>query len=115
MECLVSFAFSVFFSLIHLNNSTLGLGGWFGALINGYFCDLFSRRWTLTIGAIICLAGTAVTTGAQNPSYMVRITQRRRIMRLIISSKFVGRFLIGWGVGGLSAAVPLFVELVLSL
>nr|GAT54428.1 hexose transport-related protein [Mycena chlorophos] len=71
--------------------STLGLGGWAGALSNGYLCDVISRRWTLLLGALICLLGTALTTGAQNAAWM-----------------FVGRFFIGWAVGSLSAAVPLY-------
>ncbi|KAJ7584029.1 hexose transport-related protein [Mycena floridula] len=71
--------------------SILGLGGWAGALSNGYLCDIISRRWTLLLGALICLLGTALTTGAQGASWM-----------------FVGRFFIGWAVGSLSAAVPLY-------
>ncbi|KAJ7771461.1 hexose transport-related protein [Mycena metata] len=71
--------------------STLGLGGWAGALSNGYLCDTISRRWTLLVGALICCLGTALTTGAQNAAWM-----------------FVGRFFIGWAVGSLSAAVPLY-------
>ncbi|KAJ7491114.1 hexose transport-related protein [Mycena latifolia] len=71
--------------------STLGLGGWAGALSNGYLCDTISRRWTLFVGSMVCLLGTALTTGAQNAAWM-----------------FVGRFFIGWAVGSLSAAVPLY-------
>ncbi|KAJ7221572.1 hexose transport-related protein [Mycena pura] len=71
--------------------STLGLGGWVGALSNGYLCDTISRRWTLFVGAMICLLGAALTTGAQNATWM-----------------FVGRFFIGWAVGSLSAVVPLY-------
>ncbi|KAJ7348946.1 hexose transport-related protein [Mycena albidolilacea] len=71
--------------------STLGLGGWAGALANGYLCDTISRRWTLLVGSIVCLLGTGLTTGAQSAAYM-----------------FVGRFFIGWAVGSLSAAVPLY-------
>ncbi|KAL0568326.1 hypothetical protein V5O48_013660 [Marasmius crinis-equi] len=71
--------------------STLGAGGWFGALINGYLCDLISRRWTLLVGALICCLGTGLTAGAQGPAWM-----------------FVGRFFIGWAVGSLSAVVPLY-------
>ncbi|KAJ6620368.1 general substrate transporter [Mycena sp. CBHHK59/15] len=67
--------------------STLGLGGWAGALSNGYLCDTISRRWTLFVGALICLLGTALTTGAQNAAWMI---------------------FIGWAVGSLSAAVPLY-------
>lgn len=50
---------------------TLGLGGWFGALINGYLCDMISRRWTLLVGALICCLGTGLTAGAQGPEWMV--------------------------------------------
>ncbi|KAG7097509.1 hypothetical protein E1B28_004851 [Marasmius oreades] len=71
--------------------STLGLGGWFGALINGYLCDMISRRWSLLVGALICCLGTGLTAGAQGPQWL-----------------FVGRFFIGWAVGSLSAAVPLY-------
>ncbi|KAJ7778704.1 hexose transport-related protein [Mycena maculata] len=71
--------------------STLGLGGWAGALANGYLCDTISRRWTLFVGSMVCLLGTALTTGAQDAAWM-----------------FVGRFFIGWAVGSLSAAVPLY-------
>lgn len=38
--------------------STLGAGGWFGALLNGYMCDVLSRRWSLFVGGAICLLGT---------------------------------------------------------
>ncbi|KAJ7758265.1 general substrate transporter [Mycena metata] len=69
---------------------TLSLGGWAGALSNGYLCDTISRRWTL-VGPLICCLGTALTTGAQNAAWM-----------------FVGRFFIGWAVGSLSAVVPLY-------
>jgi predicted MFS family arabinose efflux permease len=51
--------------------STLGLGGWFGALVNGYLCDRFSRRWTLFVAGLVCLLGTGLTTGAQSTAYMV--------------------------------------------
>ncbi|KAK7470101.1 hypothetical protein VKT23_001542 [Stygiomarasmius scandens] len=71
--------------------STLGLGGWAGALSNGYLCDIISRRWTLLLGALICCLGTGLTAGAQGAAWM-----------------FVGRFFIGWAVGSLSAAVPLY-------
>ncbi|THV05516.1 hexose transport-related protein [Dendrothele bispora CBS 962.96] len=71
--------------------STLGIGGWAGALSNGYLCDVISRRWTLLLGSLICCLGTGLTTGAQNAAWM-----------------FVGRFFIGWAVGSLSAAVPLY-------
>ncbi|KAF5371317.1 hypothetical protein D9758_004206 [Tetrapyrgos nigripes] len=71
--------------------STLGAGGWAGALSNGYLCDIISRRWTLLLGALICCLGTGLTAGAQNAAMM-----------------FVGRFFIGWAVGSLSAAVPLY-------
>ncbi|ORY53992.1 hexose transport-related protein [Leucosporidium creatinivorum] len=71
--------------------SLLGIGGWVGSLINGYTCDVLSRRWALFVGGIICLMGTAFTTAAQSPAWF-----------------FGGRFLIGWAVGGLSAAIPLY-------
>jgi predicted MFS family arabinose efflux permease len=52
--------------LIRLPHSVLGLGGWVGALINGYCCDRFSRRWSILGGAIMCLLGAVLTTGAVN-------------------------------------------------
>lgn len=38
--------------------STLGVGGWFGALLNGYLCDFLSRRWAMAFNSVVCLAGT---------------------------------------------------------
>ncbi|TFL05164.1 hexose transport-related protein [Pterulicium gracile] len=71
--------------------STLPLGGWVGALANGYCCDRFSRRWAIFSGGVVCLVGTGLTAGAQNAAYM-----------------FVGRFFIGLAAGSLSAATPLY-------
>ena len=45
----------------------------------------------MLVGSVICLLGTGLTTGATAVSHM-----------------FVGRFFIGWAVGGLSAAVPMY-------
>ncbi|CAK5279221.1 unnamed protein product [Mycena citricolor] len=88
--------------------STLGLGGWAGALSNGYLCDRLSRRWTLLVGAFICLLGTALTTGAQNVAWMVIQLIVLESTHIFNSPQFVGRFFIGWAVGSLSAVVPLY-------
>lgn len=69
----------------------LGLGGWVGALINGYCCDRFSRRWSIFGGAIVCIVGTILTAAAVNSAMI-----------------FVGRFAIGLAVGSLSTAVPTY-------
>ncbi|KAL1406129.1 hypothetical protein Q8F55_007812 [Vanrija albida] len=69
----------------------LGLGGWVGALINGYCCDRFSRRWSILGGAIVCLVGAILTAAAENAQMI-----------------FAGRFFIGLAVGSLSTAVPMY-------
>ncbi|ORX34317.1 hexose transport-related protein [Kockovaella imperatae] len=71
--------------------AVLGLGGWFGSLVNGYCCDRFSRRWSILGGALVCLLGAALTAGAMNPAMI-----------------FVGRFAIGAAVGSMSTAVPTY-------
>jgi MFS family permease len=39
--------------------------------LQGYLCDIISRRWTLLLGALICCLGTGLTAGAQSAAMMV--------------------------------------------
>lgn len=50
--------------------AVLALGGWFGSLVNGYFCERFSRRWSMFGSGWICLLGAGLTAGAMNPDYI---------------------------------------------
>lgn len=99
-QCLVMAAFynfPAFSRIIHDNNfqgisvAILGLGGWFGSLINGYCVDRFSRRWCMLGGAFVCMVGGILTAAAMNSGMI-----------------FAGRFLIGVAVGSLSTAVPMY-------
>ena len=58
--------------------STLPLGGWLGALINGYVLGKAGRRWAICGASAVCLLGAILTTVAMAPSYI-----------------FSGRFFIG--------------------
>ena len=58
--------------------STLPLGGWLGALINGYLLGKAGRRWAICGASAVCLLGAILTTAAMAPSYI-----------------FSGRFFIG--------------------
>lgn len=71
--------------------AVLALGGWCGSLLNGYFCERFSRRWSMCGSGWICLLGAALTAAAINPEMI-----------------FAGRFFIGLAVGSLSTAVPTY-------
>jgi MFS family permease len=71
--------------------SVLPLGGWLGALINGYVLGKVGRRWAIFAASAVCLLGDILTTIAMAPSYL-----------------FAGRFFIGMAVGMMSTAVPTF-------
>lgn len=66
--------------------SILQLGGWLGAITSGIFCEIFSRKRTIFLGAIWVILGSYLTAGASSPGYL-----------------YAGRFFTGIGVGGLSA------------
>lgn len=53
--------------------------------------DRFGRRFTIQMGAFICLVGAVLQTAAQNLAMML-----------------VGRILAGWAVGLLSMSVPVY-------
>ncbi|CAK5279203.1 unnamed protein product [Mycena citricolor] len=82
--------------------STLGLGGWAGALSNTVSPVDSARR------RVYMLLGTALTTGAQNVAWMVIQLIVLESTHIFNSPQFVGRFFIGWAVGSLSAVVPLY-------
>ncbi|RUS28736.1 general substrate transporter [Jimgerdemannia flammicorona] len=71
--------------------SVLELGCWAGALINGYFADKISRKYSIVVASIVFCIGAALQGGAQNVGYL-----------------FAGRVVGGLGIGMLSMVVPLY-------
>jgi MFS family permease len=63
----------------------------FGALQGGLTMDRFGRKFTIQLGAVICLVGAILQTAAQNLAMML-----------------VGRILAGWAVGLMSMSVPVY-------
>ena len=53
--------------------------------------DRFGRKFTIQMGAFICLVGAILQTAAQNLAMML-----------------VGRILAGWAIGLLSMSVPVY-------
>ncbi|KOC11070.1 putative MFS sugar transporter [Aspergillus flavus AF70] len=72
-------------------NSTFSGGAALGALQGGLTMDRFGRKFTIQMGAFICLVGAILQTAAQNLAMML-----------------VGRILAGWAVGLLSMSVPVY-------
>lgn len=72
-------------------NSTFSGGAVFGALMGGLTMDRFGRRYTIMMGAIICLVGAILQAAAQNLAMIL-----------------VGRIIAGWAVGLMSMAVPVY-------
>lgn len=73
--------------------SLLTAGCFFGSLAAPFFNDRFGRRHTLIMFICCFLAGAAVQTGATYSIVQI----------------YVGRFVAGLGVGGMSAVTPVFV------
>ncbi|KAF2403340.1 general substrate transporter [Trichodelitschia bisporula] len=72
-------------------NSVFNGGACLGSLMGGFVMDRIGRRWTIQMGAIICLFGAILQTAAQNLAMML-----------------VGRVLAGWAVGLMSMSVPVY-------
>jgi SP family galactose:H+ symporter-like MFS transporter len=73
--------------------SLLPLGAMVGSVINGRLADVFGRRRTLMLDAVLFLAGAALAALA--PTFAVLL---------------VARGLVGFAVGSVSAAVPLYLS-----
>jgi MFS family permease len=73
--------------------STFSGGAVFGSLMGGVTMDRIGRKWTVQMGAIICLFGAILQSAAQNLGMML-----------------AGRILTGWAVGLMSMAVPVYLS-----
>ncbi|CEJ56269.1 Putative Function: high affinity glucose transporter (Precursor) [Penicillium brasilianum] len=78
-------------SIIGAINSTFSGGAVIGALQGGLTMDRFGRKFTIHMGAFICLIGATLQAAARN---LVMI--------------LVGRILAGWAVGLMSMSVPVY-------
>lgn len=70
----------------------LSIGTLFGALTGGPLADLIGRRISITFWCIVFCVGNIVQIAATDKWYEV----------------MMGRFVAGWGVGGLSLLVPMY-------
>lgn len=76
-----------------LLTSILELGAWVGVLANGYIADKVGRRGAIVSGCILFIVGVIVQATVHGGNY-----------NFILG----GRFVIGLGVGQMSATVPLY-------
>ncbi|PKX92235.1 sugar porter family MFS transporter [Aspergillus novofumigatus IBT 16806] len=72
-------------------NSTFNGGAAIGALQGGLTMDRFGRKFTIQMGAVICLVGAILQAAAMNLAMIL-----------------VGRILAGWAVGLMSMSVPVY-------
>ncbi|KAJ5650916.1 Major facilitator-type transporter ecdD [Penicillium longicatenatum] len=73
--------------------AVLTLGAMVGALANGPIADRLSRRWSILLANCIFLVGSIIQAAAKN-----------------LSMIFVGRFIAGLAIGGLSMVIPLYIS-----
>ncbi|PKY08304.1 general substrate transporter [Aspergillus campestris IBT 28561] len=78
-------------NIIGAINSTFSGGAAIGALQGGLTMDRYGRKFTIQMGALICLVGAILQAAAQNLAMIL-----------------VGRILAGWAVGLLSMSVPVY-------
>lgn len=71
----------------------LAIGAAFGAIIGGRLNDKIGRRGNILWLAIIFIAGTLICTLSPNVFVL-----------------YVGRFILGWAVGGASSTVPIYLS-----
>jgi MFS family permease len=72
-------------------NSVFSGGAVFGSLMGCLIMDRVGRRWTVQIGACICLVGAILQAAARNLGMIL-----------------VGRIFAGWAVGLMSMSVPIY-------
>ncbi|KAL9111777.1 MAG: hypothetical protein Q9227_003836 [Pyrenula ochraceoflavens] len=72
-------------------NSVFSGGAAIGALQGGLTMDKFGRKFTIQMGAFICLVGAILQAAAQN-----------------LAMVLVGRIVAGWAVGLMSMSVPVY-------
>ncbi|KAI0108367.1 general substrate transporter [Daldinia grandis] len=68
-------------------------GSWLGALISGVLTDMFGRKTSIQIGAVIWIIGSIIVCAAQNIPMLI-----------------VGRIINGLSVGICSAQVPVYIS-----
>ncbi|KAL4943788.1 hypothetical protein BDV06DRAFT_129660 [Aspergillus oleicola] len=68
-------------------------GSWLGALVSGFLSDIFGRRTSIQVGAIIWCIGSIIVCAAQNVPMLI-----------------VGRIINGFSVGICSAQVPVYIS-----
>ncbi|GAA88941.1 MFS sugar transporter [Aspergillus luchuensis] len=78
-------------SIIGAINSTFSGGACIGALQGGLTMDRFGRKFTIQMGAFICMIGAILQSSAKNLAMIL-----------------VGRILAGWAVGLMSMSVPVY-------
>lgn len=78
-------------SIIGAINSVFSGGAVFGSLMGGWTMDRIGRRWTVQIGAMICLVGAILQAAARNLGMIL-----------------VGRIFTGWAVGLMSMSIPVY-------
>ncbi|KAK2800883.1 hypothetical protein FQN51_005818 [Onygenales sp. PD_10] len=68
-------------------------GSWVGALVSGFLSDIFGRKKSIQIGALIWIIGSVITAASQNIAMLI-----------------VGRLINGISVGICSAQVPVYIS-----
>ncbi|KKZ61407.1 hypothetical protein EMCG_03963 [[Emmonsia] crescens] len=72
--------------------ASMAAGSWMGALISGFLSDIFGRKKSIMVGAIIWIVGSIITCASQNIAMLI-----------------VGRIINGFSVGICSAQVPVYI------
>ncbi|KAJ6043854.1 hypothetical protein N7499_006364 [Penicillium canescens] len=78
-------------SIVGAINSTFSGGAAIGSLQGGLTMDRFGRKFTIQLGAFLCIIGASLQAAAQNLSMIL-----------------IGRILAGWAIGLMSMAVPVY-------
>ncbi|QKX62228.1 uncharacterized protein TRUGW13939_09387 [Talaromyces rugulosus] len=74
-----------------LMNGLFSTGGALGSLSTAYTAEVFGRLRTIQLACVVCILGAALMTGAVN-----------------VAMFLASRFIMGWGVGQVVCAVPLY-------